>query len=80
MKEIIMNTLPTAAGFAMFLPVPPNTILTITMANTAPIAASYHCTEGGSMSARMSPVTTDVKSNCIAQFLHTAPDFANVRI
>ena len=71
-----MNTLPTAAGLAMFLPVPPNTILTMIMANAEPIAASYQLTAGGRMSASIRPVTTEVKSNCFINEKNTLRIFA----
>ena len=56
------NTRAVAAGLAKFLPKPPNSILTMTMANTPPMRGRYHGARGGKLSPRMTPVTSAERS------------------
>ena len=46
------------AGFTKLHPMPPKSILTSTMASTAPTAGIHKGTETGRLYARRSPVTT----------------------
>ena len=53
---------PASAGFIKFCPMPPNSILATTMANTAPNAPIHRGALAGRFNASRSPVTTAEKS------------------
>ena len=56
------NTLPTAAGLKGLAPVPPYTCLPRTMAMTPPTKPTQRGAWGGSVRARIKPVTSDETS------------------
>ena len=56
------NTRAVAAGLAKFLPSPPKSIFTMTIANTPPMTGIYHGARGGRFSPKISPVTSAEKS------------------
>ncbi len=61
-KEAIRNALPTIAGLKMLEPSPPKTIFPIATAKLLPITATQKGKAGGSDKARITPVTTALKS------------------
>ena len=61
-KETSRKHLPPSAGFIKFCPRPPNSIFTMTMANTLPSTACQTGRVWGRFSASRSPVTTALKS------------------
>ena len=55
--EAIMNARAPSAGFMKFLPMPPNSILTMMMPNSAPNTTIHHGADTGTLNAIRTPVT-----------------------
>ena len=61
-QEAIMNARAPSAGFMKFLPMPPNSILTITMPNRPPNTVSHSGAATGMLKAIRTPVTKQERS------------------
>lgn len=61
-KEINRNTRPVSAGLKMLQPRPPNAILAMAMANTAPAAVIHHGSDAGRLRASRTPVRSAEQS------------------
>jgi hypothetical protein len=68
-KEAVRNSLAAAAGLNMFCPIPPKSILIITIATNAPITLKIiEDFNGGIFNARINPVTTQERSVSVCLF------------
>ena len=61
-QDAIMNARAPSAGFMKFLPRPPNSILTTTMANSAPNTTIHQEAATGTLNAISAPVTRQDRS------------------
>ena len=61
-QEAIMNARAPSAGFMKFLPMPPNSILTMMMPNSAPNTTIHHGADTGTLNAIRTPVTKHDRS------------------
>ena len=61
-QEAIMNARAPSAGFIKFLPRPPNSILTMMMANSAPNTTIHQEAATGTLNAISMPVTKQDRS------------------